>query len=252
MYRPPASLLERFRHRGSDDTRRRAGATRRCIAREQRTIRRVVPDVELRLTAAPDESLSLPGAPAHGAWRFAGQMVKGRADTLQRLPGSYLGPVIRLRRGQKVRIHFANQLEEDSIAHWHGMDVSEAADGHPRRVIRPGASTLTTSKSSIGRARTCTTRTDNMRTGAQVYQGPASRFAPGRGCQAGALFTRTTTEPGRKPVRWLDADWIEVSLNHRGNTQNEHHGSETESITNQSVAGVVTDTPGANYAVTLS
>ena len=75
-----------------------------------------VPDVELVLTAAPGEVLLLPGGPTR-VWRFTGRLLKGPAETLQTLPGSYLGPVIRLRRGQKVRIRFANHLEEVSIVH---------------------------------------------------------------------------------------------------------------------------------------
>src|SRR5688572_6971513 len=59
----------------------------------------LVPDVELVLTAAPDEVSVLPGEPTR-VWRFSGRLLKGPADTLRVLPGSYLGPVIRLRRHQ--------------------------------------------------------------------------------------------------------------------------------------------------------
>jgi hypothetical protein len=81
----------------------------------------------------------------------------------------------------------------------------------------PGASTCTTSKSSIGRARTGTTRTHNMRTGAQVYQGLAGLLLV-RDAEEGALFTSTTTEPGRKrgTLARCRSDSFEVSLNHRG------------------------------------
>jgi FtsP/CotA-like multicopper oxidase with cupredoxin domain len=92
------------------------------------------PDVEFVLTAEPNEVSVLPGEPTR-VWRFAGQLLKGPADTLENLPGSYLGPVIRLRRGQKVRVRFVNRLGEDSIVHWHGLDVPDSADGHPRLAI---------------------------------------------------------------------------------------------------------------------
>ena len=88
-----------------------------------------VPNVEFTLTAAPGEVSVLPGAPTR-VWRFTGSLITGPADTLQTLPGSYLGPVIRLRRGQHVRVRFANRLGEDSIVHWHGLDVPDSADGH--------------------------------------------------------------------------------------------------------------------------
>ncbi|MEO8647975.1 MAG: multicopper oxidase domain-containing protein, partial [Acidobacteriota bacterium] len=96
-----------------------------------------VPDVELVLAAAPDEVVLLPGRPTP-VWRFTGQLTKGPADTLQTIAGSYLGPVIRLRRGQKVRVRFANKLNEPSIVHWHGLDVPENADGHPRLAVDAG------------------------------------------------------------------------------------------------------------------
>jgi FtsP/CotA-like multicopper oxidase with cupredoxin domain len=96
------------------------------------------PDVELVLTAAPGEIGLLPGAPTR-VWAFSGRVLRGPASTLQSLEGSYLGPVIRLQRGQRVRVRFRNQLEEPSIVHWHGLDVPELADGHPRLAIDPGA-----------------------------------------------------------------------------------------------------------------
>ena len=95
------------------------------------------PDVDLALTAAPDEVSLLPGTPTR-VWRFTAKLLHGPATTLQSLPDSYLGPVIRLRRGQRVRIRFNNQLGEPSIVHWHGLDVPERADGHPRLAVEHG------------------------------------------------------------------------------------------------------------------
>ena len=131
-----------------------------------------VPDVELVLTAAPDEVSVLPGAPTR-VWRFAGQVLKGAADTLEIVPGSYLGPVIRLRRGQKVRVRFVNHLDEESIIHWHGLDVPESADGHPRLAI--GHSQEYVYEFEVtNRAGTYWYHPHpHMRTGAQVYQGLA-------------------------------------------------------------------------------
>ena len=131
-----------------------------------------MPDVELVLTAAPDEVSVLPGAPTR-VWRFTGRLLKGPADTLQTLPGSYLGPVIRLRRGQKVRVRFANQLAEDSIVHWHGLDVPEAADGHPRRAIGHGREYVYDFEVTNRAGTYWYHPHPHMRTGAQVYQGLA-------------------------------------------------------------------------------
>ena len=131
-----------------------------------------VPDVELLLTAAPDEVAVLPGAPTR-VWRFSGRLLKGPANTLQTLAGSYLGPIIRLRRGQKVRVRFANQLAEDSIVHWHGLDVPESADGHPRLAVAHGREYVY-EFDVTNRAGTYWYHPHpHMRTGAQVYQGLA-------------------------------------------------------------------------------
>ena len=131
-----------------------------------------VPDVEFTLTAAPGEVSLLPGAPTR-VWRFTGQLTKGPADTLETLPGSYLGPVIRVRRGQQVRVRFANQLGEDTIVHWHGLDVPDSADGHPRLAIGHGQEYVY-DFTVTNRAGTYWYHPHpHMRTGAQVYQGLA-------------------------------------------------------------------------------
>jgi FtsP/CotA-like multicopper oxidase with cupredoxin domain len=54
--------------------------------------------------------------------------------------GSYLGPVIRIRRGQKVSINVVNQLAEPTTVHWHGLVVDAHHDGGPHQDIQPGAS----------------------------------------------------------------------------------------------------------------
>ena len=130
------------------------------------------PDVEFVLTAAPAEVRLLPGEPTR-VWRFTGRLLKGPADTLQILPGSYLGPVINLRRGQKVRVHFANLLAEDSIIHWHGLDVSEAADGHPRLAIGHGSEYVYDFEVTNRAGTYWYHPHPHKRTGAQVYQGLA-------------------------------------------------------------------------------
>ncbi|MBS1984601.1 MAG: multicopper oxidase family protein [Bdellovibrionales bacterium] len=143
-----------------------------CHAQSGPLSQKFVPDVELVLTAAPGEVALLPGS-ATRVWRFSGHVLKGPAETLQTIPGSYLGPVIRLRRNQKVRIRFSNQLAEDSIIHWHGLDVPERADGHPNLVVGHGHEYVYDFE-VINRAGTYWYHPHpHMRTGAQVYQGLA-------------------------------------------------------------------------------
>lgn len=56
------------------------------------------------------------------------------ADTLG-YNGSYLGPIIRVRRGDEVKINVDNQLNEVTTVHWHGLDVEGEMDGGPHQRI---------------------------------------------------------------------------------------------------------------------
>src|SRR3970282_1883281 len=59
------------------------------------------PDVEIELVARPDEVQVLPGRPT-AVWRYVGRLLKGPADALQPVPGSYTGPILKFRQGQKI------------------------------------------------------------------------------------------------------------------------------------------------------
>ena len=45
--------------------------------------------------------------------------------------GAYLGPALRVRRGEKVVIRATNRLDEDVSVHWHGLKIPGAVDGGP-------------------------------------------------------------------------------------------------------------------------
>ena len=94
------------------------------------------PDVILRITAKPDVVPIWKGEPT-SVLRFKGEVMSGRQDTL-RPSDSYLGPIIRVRKGQRVRINFDNGLDEASNIHWHGLHVPDDMDGHPRHTAAPG------------------------------------------------------------------------------------------------------------------
>src|SRR5450432_906865 len=96
--------------------------------------------LEVAMRASPSEALLDPASrrPAK-VWRFDGKRITGAAEALVNQPDSYLGPTFRVQRGQRLRIHFENALEEPSIIHWHGLQVPEASDGHPRFAVGPGA-----------------------------------------------------------------------------------------------------------------
>ncbi len=93
------------------------------------------PDVELELSAGPSEVQIFTGAPTR-VRKYHARLLKGPSETLQVLEDTYLGPVLRLKKGQKIRIYFTNYIPQDTITHWHGLHVPPEDDGHPRFAIR--------------------------------------------------------------------------------------------------------------------
>lgn len=91
-------------------------------------------DVHIELHAAPDQVELQAGAPTR-VWRYKARLLRGDAGVLDT---SMLAPIIRVRRGQRVRIDMINGLPESTIIHWHGLHVPEAMDGHPRHAVGPG------------------------------------------------------------------------------------------------------------------
>lgn len=50
----------------------------------------------------------------------------------------FLGPVLRLKKGQKVTINTLNQLDTNTSFHWHGLKIPSDVDGGPHQVVKPG------------------------------------------------------------------------------------------------------------------
>ncbi len=95
------------------------------------------PDVEFELICQNTDVQVLAGQKTH-VQKYSAKLLSGPELTIKDIPGSYLGPVIRLQKGQKVRIHLINQLSEDTITHWHGLHVPAEVDGHPMYAISSG------------------------------------------------------------------------------------------------------------------
>lgn len=53
---------------------------------------------------------------------------------------NFLGPVIRVKRGQTVNMHVINELESPTSVHWHGLEVLGSQDGGPHQKISSGSS----------------------------------------------------------------------------------------------------------------
>ena len=53
--------------------------------------------------------------------------------------GNYLGPTLRVHRGDDVEMTVTNSLGEDTSVHWHGLLIPGELDGGPHQTIRPGS-----------------------------------------------------------------------------------------------------------------
>jgi blue copper oxidase len=73
-------------------------------------------------------------------WRYQPSVREGSAESIQTLSNSYLGPIFRVKQGQRVQVRLMNELPDPTIIHWHGLLIPEEMDGHPRYAIAPGES----------------------------------------------------------------------------------------------------------------
>ena len=134
-----------------------------------------VPHLEINLTAKPSDVQILDGA-STAVWQYGGEVIKGDPSALVNVANTYLGPILKTRRGQNVRIRFHNLVDQESIIHWHGLHVPPEMDGHPRHVITEGE-TYVYEFQVVNRPGTYWFHPHPHRiTGPQVYRGLAGLF----------------------------------------------------------------------------
>lgn len=128
------------------------------------------PDVILSLRAVQSDIPMFSRQTTH-VWMYQGEVLKGDPASLQTLdqlseslgtrrtgrggtvsrsgspvvpeaafPSTYLGPIMRVRKGQRIRINFSNQLPEATVMHWHGLHIPPEMDAHPSYLVQPGQS----------------------------------------------------------------------------------------------------------------
>ncbi|GMU84505.1 MAG: periplasmic cell division protein (SufI) [Planctomycetota bacterium] len=95
------------------------------------------PTLDLRLRARAAETQIFDGA-ATRTLGYEPELISGDSTRLAPIAGSYLGPIIRARTGDRLRIRLQNDLNEATIIHWHGMRVPANQDGHPTAAVGPG------------------------------------------------------------------------------------------------------------------
>ncbi|WP_212846637.1 multicopper oxidase family protein [Actinoplanes ianthinogenes] len=90
--------------------------------------------------------------------------------------GAYLGPTIRARRGEHVRVAVTNLLPEASTLHWHGMRLPARMDGGPHQMIEPGATWIPEWTIEQGAMTSWYHPHPHERTALHVYRGVAGLF----------------------------------------------------------------------------
>lgn len=95
------------------------------------------PDIDISLTTTPAEIQLFEGEKT-AVYTYKSELIKGDSSSLQQIPNSYLGPIIRVKPNQKIRVRYTNELSTESIIHWHGLHVPQEMDGHPRYAINNG------------------------------------------------------------------------------------------------------------------
>jgi FtsP/CotA-like multicopper oxidase with cupredoxin domain len=82
----------------------------------------------------------------------AGSMPQGR-DGATATPswgyqGAVPGPVLRVKRGEELRLRLSNELSDPIAMHWHGVRVPNPMDGTPgltQAAVAPGGASITDS-----------------------------------------------------------------------------------------------------------
>jgi FtsP/CotA-like multicopper oxidase with cupredoxin domain len=70
------------------------------------------------------------------------ELVPGTTTPAWTYNGSLPGPLIRANVGDRVIVHFENQLPEATTIHWHGLQIPAAMDGmpgHSQEPVQPGS-----------------------------------------------------------------------------------------------------------------
>src|SRR5215211_2225773 len=85
-------------------------------------------DAPVRITAQKESVEILPGKRTE-LWAY-------RAERDGR---TYVNPTFRVRKGKEFSAEFANDLDEETTVHWHGLHVDWRMDGHPFQPVALGS-----------------------------------------------------------------------------------------------------------------
>jgi blue copper oxidase len=126
-----------------------------------------LPIPQLRDARALNGAIALVAAPGRHAF------LPGLPTTTYGFSAPYLGPVLRLHKGEEVEIAVENKLDRVTTAHWHGVLVPAAMDGGPHASIKPGSTWRPVLKIDQPEATAWYHAHPHYDTGRQVYMGLA-------------------------------------------------------------------------------
>jgi blue copper oxidase len=95
-------------------------------------------DGRVSLPIPPERRPNAQGVIAFDARSASRQFLSNRNTPTYGYDGAFLGPTLRVRRGQAVTIDFTNRLPEPTTVHWHGLVIPGDVDGGPHRPVAPG------------------------------------------------------------------------------------------------------------------
>ena len=74
------------------------------------------------------------------AGRTTASYMAGKKAQVFAYNGSLPGPLLKAKVGDRVIVHFKNNLSEETTIHWHGLRISDQMDGSPRmqNPVKPG------------------------------------------------------------------------------------------------------------------
>ena len=111
--------------RGQDNSRPASGATPGPALVSPTILKDLSPDartVEVQLRAAPGRLSLAPGT----------------MTDVYAYNGKVPGPTLMLREGDRVIVHFRNDLPVPTTVHWHGLHIPASSDGSPFHPVAPG------------------------------------------------------------------------------------------------------------------
>jgi FtsP/CotA-like multicopper oxidase with cupredoxin domain len=120
-------------------TARREGIIRMAFMGGAMTRRRLLAGVAATLIMLPARSRGQPSGAADGFRLLRAGPLAARTDAtgLFGYDGGSPGPVLRVKRGEEIKVRLINELTSDTSLHWHGVRVPNAMDGVPHLTQPP-------------------------------------------------------------------------------------------------------------------